>query len=125
MIDDVEDRVEMVVADLSFISLKSVLPVLDQVVQESGEMLLLVKPQFEVGRERLPRGGVLRDPTLRADTVREVARAAFALGWGTCGVVASRYPGPSGNVEYFLWLRRQAPELRESDLLSAIEMGPS
>lgn len=122
---EIEGKVDLLVADLSFISLKAVMAVFNDLVEESGEMLLLVKPQFEIGKERLPKGGVLRDPLLRAETVREVAGAAWKFGWGVNNVVASRHPGPSGNVEYFLWLRRQAPELRECDLEEAIEKGPS
>ena len=69
----------------------------------------MVKPQFEVGKERLGAGGVVRSPELRADAVREVAAAAGALGWGVAGAVASALPGPSGNVEYFLHLRADRP----------------
>ncbi len=85
----------------------------------------MVKPQFEVGRERLPSGGVVRDPELRAAAVRQVAGQAAALGLGVRGVTASPLPGPSGNVEYFLWLRRGAPEIVESDLEAAITAGPA
>jgi putative peptide zinc metalloprotease protein len=60
-------------------------------------------------RERVGPGGVVRDPALRAEAVRHVAGTAWQLGWGTAGVVASPLPGPSGNVEFFLWLRRDAP----------------
>lgn len=123
--ESIEGKVDLLVADLSFISLKSVLPTFNDLVEDVGEMLLMVKPQFEVGKDLLPRGGVLRDSALRADTLREVAKSAWNLGWGVQGVVASRHPGSSGNVEYFLWLRRDAEELRESDLAEAIEMGPS
>ena len=85
----------------------------------------MVKPQFEVGRERLGSGGVVRDPVLRADAVRSVAASAAALGLGVAGVTASPLPGPSGNVEYFLWLRTGAPALAEHDLEHAITEGPS
>lgn len=124
-LDEIDSRVDLLVADLSFISLTSVIPIFNELVEPSGEMLLLVKPQFEIGKERLPKGGVLRDSALRAETVRDVAQAAWKNGWGVAGVVASRHPGPSGNVEFFLWLRRDAEELRESDLALAIEKGPS
>ena len=66
----------------------------------------MVKPQFEVGRERVGKGGVVRDPALRAEAVATVADAAAARGWGARGVTVSPLPGPSGNVEFFLWLRR-------------------
>jgi 23S rRNA (cytidine1920-2'-O)/16S rRNA (cytidine1409-2'-O)-methyltransferase len=67
-----------------------------------------VKPQFEVGRERLGAGGVVRDPGLRADAVLTVARAGVTLGLTVRAVVASPLPGPGGNVEYFLWMTAPA-----------------
>jgi 23S rRNA (cytidine1920-2'-O)/16S rRNA (cytidine1409-2'-O)-methyltransferase len=97
---------EITVADLSFISLGLVLPALAACTEPDGELLPMVKPQFEVGRDRLGSGGVVRDPQLRAAAVLGVARSAAGLGWYPSGVVASPLPGPSGNVEFFLWLRR-------------------
>lgn len=116
---------DLVVADLSFISLALVLPALAAVAAPGADLLLMVKPQFEVGRDRLGAGGVVRDPALRADAVRRIAAAAAGLGLGVRGVVASPLPGPSGNVEYFLWLRPGAPELDEAALARALEEGPS
>jgi 23S rRNA (cytidine1920-2'-O)/16S rRNA (cytidine1409-2'-O)-methyltransferase len=84
----------------------------------------MVKPQFEVGRERLPAGGVVRDPGDRAEAVRRVARQAASLGLGVRGVTASPLPGPSGNVEYFLWLQAGAAELSDAALLDAVRAGP-
>ena len=121
----VGDEIDLVVADLSFISLKLVLPALISVAKESGDFLIMVKPQFEVGKEKLGAGGVVRDVHLRKEAVLEVANAAFALTLGTLGVVASPLPGPSGNVEYFLWLRKGAPAILEVDLDLAIEKGPA
>ncbi|RJK93112.1 TlyA family RNA methyltransferase [Vallicoccus soli] len=118
--------VDVVVADLSFISLRLVLPALAACAPGAdADLALMVKPQFEVGRERLGQGGVVRDPQLRADAVRDVGAAAAALGLGAAGVVASPLPGPSGNVEYFLWLRRDAGALAEDDLRRAVREGPS
>jgi 23S rRNA (cytidine1920-2'-O)/16S rRNA (cytidine1409-2'-O)-methyltransferase len=114
-----------VVADLSFISLRLVLPALTGCATAAADLLPMVKPQFEVGRERLGAGGVVRDPEHRADAVRQVAAAAAELGWGAAGVVASPLPGPAGNVEYFLWLRRDAGPLRDEDLRRAVEEGPA
>ena len=102
-------RVDLVVADLSFISLRLVLPALLACATEDADLLPMVKPQFEVGKERVGAGGVVRDPALRADAVIGVAEAAAALGLGVAGVTRSPLPGPSGNVEFFLWLRRDAP----------------
>jgi 23S rRNA (cytidine1920-2'-O)/16S rRNA (cytidine1409-2'-O)-methyltransferase len=96
------------VADLSFISLRLVLAPLAACSAEDADLVLMVKPQFEVGRERLGAGGVVRDPDLRRDAVVAVGEAAREVGLGVRGVQASPLPGPSGNVEFFLWLRRDA-----------------
>ncbi len=99
---------QLCVADLSFISLRLVLPALVACLTSDGDLVPMVKPQFEVGRERVGAGGVVRDLALRAEAVVSVANVAATLGLGTAGVVASPLPGPSGNVEFFLWLRRGA-----------------
>jgi 23S rRNA (cytidine1920-2'-O)/16S rRNA (cytidine1409-2'-O)-methyltransferase len=97
---------ELVVADLSFISLTLVLPALAGVAAVGADLVVMVKPQFEVGRERLGSGGVVREPRLRADAVLSVARCAVSIGLEVVDVCTSPLPGPSGNVEFFLWLRR-------------------
>jgi 23S rRNA (cytidine1920-2'-O)/16S rRNA (cytidine1409-2'-O)-methyltransferase len=100
--------VDVVVSDLSFISLLVVLPALIGCVAPRStapaDLVLLVKPQFEVGRERVGRGGVVREPELRADAVRTVAAAAQEQGLEVRGLATSPLPGPAGNVEYLLWL---------------------
>ena len=121
----VGDDVDIVVADLSFISLSLVLPALAAVSKQSADFLLMVKPQFEVGRERLGAGGVVRDPALRRSAVLDVAQSAYDVGLGTMGIAASPLPGPAGNVEYFLWLRRGAAAISEVELDIAIEKGPA
>ena len=93
------------VADLSFISLRTVLPALVSVCAEEGDFVLMVKPQFEVGRDALGKGGVVRDPELWASAMRGVVETAEALGLGLVGTTASEVPGPAGNREFFLWLR--------------------
>ena len=117
-------RPDLVVGDLSFISLALVLPPLVRVAIDDADLVLMVKPQFEVGKELVGAGGVVRDPALRSDAVRKIAASAYDLGVGTVGVVASPLPGPSGNVEYFLHLRRGADQLHDADLARAIEEGP-
>ncbi len=122
-------QVDLVVADLSFISLTTVLPARIGCARPSADIVLMVKPQFEVGRGQVGPGGVVRDPQMRADSVLAVARRAKELGWHTVGVTASPLPGPSGNVEYFLWLRAQADRPLTADGLidtvqRAITEGP-
>ena len=122
--DVVGEPTDLVVADLSFISLTLVLPALSAVSKPDADFLLMVKPQFEVGREKLGAGGVVRDPVLRKSAVMDVAMSAYDVGLGTKGVVASSLPGPAGNVEYFLWLKRGTGEISESALEEAIQIGP-
>lgn len=120
----VGDPVELVVADLSFISLNLVLEPLVSCASADADLVLLVKPQFEAGRERVGRGGVVRDAALRADAVRAVAATAGRIGLGVAGVTASLLPGPSGNVEYFLWLRADAPPVDPDQVQQAVREGP-
>ena len=123
-LEHIGEPVDMVVADLSFISLTLVLPALVTVTTEVADFLVMVKPQFEVGREKLGAGGVVRDPALRLGAIEEVARSAWEVGLGVEGVTASPLPGPSGNVEYFLWLRRGSAELTRERAEIAIVKGP-
>jgi 23S rRNA (cytidine1920-2'-O)/16S rRNA (cytidine1409-2'-O)-methyltransferase len=116
---------DLVVADLSFISLTLVLPALAAAATPEADFVLLVKPQFEVGKARVGAGGVVRDTTDRSAAVEKVAGAAGELGLGVRGITASPLPGPAGNVEYFLWLRRGAPPLDQEQLRRAIEEGPT
>ncbi|XRQ15739.1 TlyA family RNA methyltransferase [Actinomadura welshii] len=115
---------EVAVADLSFISLKLVLGPLRACAAPDADFAVMVKPQFEVGRGKVGAGGVVRDPELRAGAVRDVAGHAAELGLGVRGVTASPLPGPSGNVEYFLWLRAGAPPLDPAGLEKAVAEGP-
>ncbi len=117
-------RVDVVVADLSFISLTLVLPALARCATGDADLLLMVKPQFELGRARLGRGGVVRDPALRIEAVTSVAAAAADSGLGVVAVVASPLPGPAGNVEYFLWLRAGAPPVEIPAVARAVAEGP-
>lgn len=123
--DQVGTPVDLVVADLSFIPLGLVLPALVRCAKPGADLLPMVKPQFEVGRENLPSGGVVRDPQARAGAVRRVAGQAAELGLGVRGVVASPLPGPRGNVEFFLWLQAGAPALAEQALQRAVSEGPT
>jgi 23S rRNA (cytidine1920-2'-O)/16S rRNA (cytidine1409-2'-O)-methyltransferase len=117
--------VDLTVADLSFISLRLVLPALAACTAPDGDLALMVKPQFEVGRERVGAGGVVRDWQLRAEAVLDVAAAAAELGLGVAGVTASPLPGPSGNVEFFVWFRRDAPAADRAEIDRVVAAGPS
>lgn len=101
--DDFDERFELVVVDVSFISLELILPALHSCAP-AAEFLLLVKPQFEVGRDQVGKGGVVRDDALRKAAANRVADAACALGRREKGRVESRLPGPKGNREIFVWI---------------------
>jgi 23S rRNA (cytidine1920-2'-O)/16S rRNA (cytidine1409-2'-O)-methyltransferase len=116
----IDGPVEVVVGDLSFISLELVLDALIAVTADGGDLALMVKPQFEVGKDRVGRGGVVRDPALRAEAVNAVAAAAAQRGWGAQAVTTSPLPGPSGNVEYFLWLRKAPPAVGRDEIEAAV-----
>ncbi|GAA4286305.1 TlyA family RNA methyltransferase [Georgenia daeguensis] len=110
---------ELVVGDMSFISLTLVLPALARAAAPDADLLLMVKPQFEVGKERLGHGGVVRDTAQHVESVLKVAAAAAELGLDTWAVVPSPLPGPSGNVEYFVALRRAHPRALRGEALTA------
>ena len=110
--DDVQ--ADLAVADVSFISLALVLPALLGLLQpaednSSVDLVVLVKPQFEVGKARVGKGGVVRDPAAHRDAITGVVEAAEALGLEASGLVASPLTGPAGNHEYLLWLRSGGP----------------
>jgi 23S rRNA (cytidine1920-2'-O)/16S rRNA (cytidine1409-2'-O)-methyltransferase len=125
--EDIGGTVDLTVADLSFISLRLTLPALVGCTAPDGDLLPMVKPQFEVGRERMGAGGVVRDPLLRAQAMLDVLAVATDLGLGLVDAIASPVPGPSGNVEYFLWLRRGTADPQrpaEGLVQAAVRRGP-
>src|SRR4051794_33257980 len=114
---------DLTLAHLSFLSLSLLLPALARCTKTDGGPGVMVKPQFEVGREAVGAGGVVRDPASRAAAVRRVAAAASEQGLGVRGVMASSLPGPAGNVEYFLWLARDADPVEDAAIERAVSEG--
>ncbi|VEH79555.1 Hemolysin A [Corynebacterium kutscheri] len=106
---------DVMVGDLSFISLKLTLPAIVACLSPGADLLPMVKPQFEVGKDRLGSGGVVRSNQLRAEVTQEIAVFAQSLGLSLIDAVASPLPGPSGNVEYFLWLIKDGGEASKSE----------
>ncbi|MEX1316183.1 MAG: TlyA family RNA methyltransferase [Synechococcaceae cyanobacterium] len=110
-----DPRPDLAVADVSFISLALVLPALVALLQPADrgagfDLVLLVKPQFEVGKSRVGRGGVVRDPAAHCEAIERVITAAAGLGLRPAGLIASPITGPAGNHEYLLWLRPSDPD---------------
>jgi 23S rRNA (cytidine1920-2'-O)/16S rRNA (cytidine1409-2'-O)-methyltransferase len=100
-----------------------VLDALLGVTSPDGDLALMVKPQFEVGKDRVGKGGVVRDPALRAEAVLSVAQAAADRGWGTRMVTPSPLPGPSGNVEFFVWLHHGPGQVDAADIAAVVHGG--
>jgi 23S rRNA (cytidine1920-2'-O)/16S rRNA (cytidine1409-2'-O)-methyltransferase len=99
-----QELADLGVADVSFISLTKIVPALWELLQPPREAVLLVKPQFEVGRERVGKKGVVRDTDDHALAIAQVLQAAQQLGWHYRGLTWSPVTGPAGNIEYLLWL---------------------
>jgi len=126
--DDVAPAPEMAVGDLSFISLTLIIPALVRACRDDADFLLMVKPQFEIGKERLGHGGVVRSLDHHEETITKVAQCAIECGLDIADVAASPLPGPAGNVEYFLSMRRDHPDpIRDlpSAIHSAVLAGPA
>jgi 23S rRNA (cytidine1920-2'-O)/16S rRNA (cytidine1409-2'-O)-methyltransferase len=100
------------------------MPALTRVCKQEGDIVLMIKPQFEVGRANLGKNGVVRDPALHADTVHRVCLSAQEHGWGTRALAPSPLPGPAGNVEYFCWLRTDARAPHADAAHEVVAAGP-
>jgi 23S rRNA (cytidine1920-2'-O)/16S rRNA (cytidine1409-2'-O)-methyltransferase len=110
---------DLVVVDVSFISLTKVLPAVLGCVAERHDVLAMVKPQFEVGRGRVGKGGVVRDASLRRSALVDVASAGRGLGASVLGIASSGLPGPKGNLESFVWLAEDGRDGDVADLDAA------
>lgn len=98
------ELIDLATADVSFISLKLVLPVVKKLLRDDGECVALVKPQFEAGREQVGRGGIVRDLQVHRSVLEQVAQHAVQEGWKVRAITRSPIPGADGNVEFFIYL---------------------
>jgi 23S rRNA (cytidine1920-2'-O)/16S rRNA (cytidine1409-2'-O)-methyltransferase len=114
------EPVHVVTADVSFISLRHIVPVASDWLLPGGDLVALVKPQFEAGRQQVGKGGVVRDRGVRRESVLAVARACRAAGLGPRAARTSPLRGPKGNVEYFLWCRKGDAGLSDAELQAGI-----
>jgi 23S rRNA (cytidine1920-2'-O)/16S rRNA (cytidine1409-2'-O)-methyltransferase len=125
--EDIGGTAALTVADLSFISLTLVMQPLAACTEPGGDLVLMVKPQFEIGKDRLGRTGVVTSERERRLAVEKVARAALDAGLDLCGLAASPLPGQDGNVEYFLWIKRRIsqdlPKIEEREAAAAALLG--
>ena len=115
-LDQLPYRPDLIVIDVSFISLRKVLPAVLATTADRFDCLAMVKPQFEVGRERVGKGGVVRDPSVRREALGAVAEAGRVSGAAVCGFAPSGLPGPAGNRETFVWFAEGTRACAEVDL---------
>jgi 23S rRNA (cytidine1920-2'-O)/16S rRNA (cytidine1409-2'-O)-methyltransferase len=115
----------LAVMDVSFISVRLILPALATVLAPAGQAVVLVKPQFEVGREQVGRGGIVKDPALHVQALHDVASAAQSGGWGVNDACASPVAGAGGNREFFLQLLPGGRALPDDELLAVLRKAVS
>lgn len=104
--DDLNERINAAVIDVSFISLKLVIPPVSQLLLENAYIIALIKPQFEVGRYQVEKGGVVRDPTLHEEVITKLCLFFHSLGWTVTGHTSSPILGPKGNREFLVHMKR-------------------
>jgi 23S rRNA (cytidine1920-2'-O)/16S rRNA (cytidine1409-2'-O)-methyltransferase len=109
---------DVVVVDVSFISLRIILPVVYGWLSEQGNIITLIKPQFEAGRKQIGKGGVVRDPQVHRHVSASVLKLGSDLGLNTSGLIRSPIQGPKGNIEFLAWFTRQGPDIQQERLLA-------
>lgn len=114
--EDIDDKIEFASVDVSFISLSKVLPPLRELLKEDAEVVCLIKPQFEAGREKVGKKGVVRDKSVHVEVIENVSCFALTSGFEILGLDFSPVKGPEGNIEYLIYLRKTA-EIQENDIL--------
>jgi len=119
--EDLEEKAEFVSIDVSFISLTKVLPPVRELMEDGAEMVCLIKPQFEAGREKVGKKGVVRDPAVHREVIGKVVDFARGLSFGVLHLEFSPIKGPEGNIEYLLHLRKQEEGQGEVDIRGVVE----
>lgn len=114
--EDIDDKIEFASVDVSFISLSKVLPPLRDLLKEDAEVVCLIKPQFEAGREKVGKKGVVRDKSVHVEVIENVSCFALTSGFEILGLDFSPVKGPEGNIEYLIHLRK-TDEIQENDIL--------
>lgn len=120
--DDIEDRIAFASIDVSFISLTKVLPPVKELLTDDGEIVCLIKPQFEAGREKVGKKGVVRDQKVHVEVVEMIVDFARQIGFKTLDLSYSPIKGPEGNIEYLLYItKNQTKENKEFDIKAMVE----
>ena len=120
-VESLAEPVELVVIDVSFISLRLILPAVARWLTPAADVVALIKPQFEAGPESVGKGGIVRDPAVRRRVLADVLGWAAGNGWGVSGLVRSSLVGTDGNVEYLVWLRLGGAPADATELIGSVE----
>lgn len=119
--EQVPDEIDFASCDVSFISLKKILPVSYELLKDNAQMVVLIKPQFEAGREKVGKKGVVRDKSVHVDVIRDIATFANESGYKLLGLTFSPIKGPEGNIEYLLWMEKSEHDVKDSEVLQIID----
>jgi 23S rRNA (cytidine1920-2'-O)/16S rRNA (cytidine1409-2'-O)-methyltransferase len=114
--EDIGTAAHLAVIDVSFISLKKVLPVVKDLITKNGEVICLIKPQFEAGRGKVGKHGVVREPSVHEEVLQDIVHFAVELGFRFKGITYSPIKGPEGNIEYLLYISKTGGLLEETEL---------
>lgn len=121
-VEALPEPIRLVTIDAAFISLKLLLPVAQRWLVPKGEVIALIKPQFEAGRDRVGKGGVVRDPAVHLDVLQDVLNFAVGIGLTPVGLIRSPLLGPAGNVEFLALLSSKAVGVDIASLIAAVEL---
>lgn len=118
--EDIKEALDFASVDVSFISLSKVLPTAEKLLKDNGEMVCLIKPQFEAGREKVGKKGVVRDPGVHLEVIRGIMETALADGFSVCDLNFSPVKGPEGNIEYLIHLKKEHVPVKEEAIDAAL-----
>ncbi|MEG0641057.1 MAG: TlyA family RNA methyltransferase [Clostridium sp.] len=116
--ENIDEELDFASIDVSFISLRLVLPVLKKLLQDNGEILALIKPQFEAGREKVGKKGVVRDPAVHEEVILRIMNFAVSIGYRIKGLDFSPVKGPEGNIEYLLYITKDNLLLENEEVIN-------
>lgn len=115
-VENIDDELDFASVDVSFISLYHILPVAKRLLKTDGEMVCLIKPQFEAGRGQVGKGGVVRDPEIHKEVIKKVLGMACDNGFGLLGLTYSPIKGPKGNIEYLMYIKNNSDDKIAADI---------